>query len=264
MNLRTAPEKEHEWIPPPRVESPDVGAEAPGKNVSSKPTIQTGDSVNMTEGRRLQPVEKPTSVRLLGPVDVAALRVQVARLSEKVWERENAVKENDFFCFIHTRHIIFRFIPLNNTGVCYYSRPIWKVWRRWLLPVMTQTAAAYGYVEPVYPKAMLARVAAGHGIDLHEDRGGMTSLVHKIHVPIETSPQATFTVGSDTFHLEAGSAYEVNNMAPHGAFNGGTRDRIHFIFEMFEGARMEWSPRRWAPGARIPIVNANENDRSLP
>ena len=23
---------------------------------------------------------------------------------------------------------------------------------------------------------------------------------------------------------------------PHGAFNGGERDRIHFIFEVFEGA----------------------------
>ena len=38
----------------------------------------------MTEPATLQPVAKPHSVRRLGPVDVAPLRAQVARLSEKV------------------------------------------------------------------------------------------------------------------------------------------------------------------------------------
>ena len=37
-------------------------------------------------------------------------------------------------------------------------------------------------------------------------------------------------------HAAAGSSWEINNLAPHGAFNGGARDRIHFIFEVFEGA----------------------------
>ena len=206
----------------------------------------------------LQPVEKPATVLRLGPVDVEALRTQVARLSENVWERENAVKENDFFCFTHTRHIIFRFIPPNRTSACYYSLPIWNLWQRWLLPVMTRVAASYGYAEPVYPKAMLARLAAGHGIDRHEDSGGMTPLVHKIHVPLETSPQATFTVGSDTFHLAAGFAYEVNNVAPHGAFNGGAEDRIHFIFEVFDGTGVAWNQRRLDPRTRAAHARSAE------
>ena len=216
----------------------------------------------------LRPVEKPASVRRLGSVDVTALRVQVAKPSEKVWEQENAVKENDFFCFAHTRHIIFRFPAIDRSRVFYYSRPIWKIWQRWLLPVMTRAAAAYGYAAPVYSKAMLARLAAGHGIDRHTDSGGTTALVHKIHVPLETNPQATLTVGDTAFHLEVGSAYEVNNMAPHGAFNGGMHDRIHFIFEVSEGAGMEWielerrgTPRRSdrPPGA---TAKANGNEQA--
>ena len=183
----------------------------------------------MIEPVALQPVAKPQSVRRLGPVDVAPLRAQVARLSEKVWRRENAAKENDFFCFAHTQHIIFRFVPLDLTQICFYSRPLWNLWQRWLLPVMAQAAAPYGYDRPIYPKAMLARLAAGHGIDLHDDRGGMNPLTHKIHVPLETSPQATLTVAGTDSHLQAGYAYEVNNLASHGAFNGGTEDRIHFI-----------------------------------
>ena len=41
----------------------------------------------MTEPATHRPVAKPDSVRRLGPVDVAPLRAQVARLSEKVWRQ---------------------------------------------------------------------------------------------------------------------------------------------------------------------------------
>ena len=82
-------------------------------------------------------VEKPALVRCLGPVDVEALRAPVGRLSEKVWRQEDTAKENDYFCFTHTRHIVFRFIEGNRTPLRYYSKPIWTVWQR-LLPVMAQ------------------------------------------------------------------------------------------------------------------------------
>ena len=181
-------------------------------------------------------VEKPDLVRHLGAVDVDALRASVGRLSEKVWRQEDAAKENDYFCFTHTRHIVFRFIPGNRMPLHYYSTPIWAVWQRWLLPVMAQAAAPYGYTEPVYPKAMLARLAAGHGIDRHVDGEGSHPLTHRIHVPLQTNPQATMTVDGTDFHLEYGHAFEVNNLVPHSVFNGGEGDRIHFIFEVFEGA----------------------------
>lgn len=180
-------------------------------------------------------VEKPDVVRYLGPVDVETLRVKVERLSEKTWQQEDTVKENDFFCFAHTRHVIFRFIPRNRTPLCYYSNPAWMVWQRYLLPVMAQAAAPYGYAKPIYPKAMLARLAAGRGIDLHVDSEASNPLVHKIHVPLRTDPRALLIVDDDAFHLEAGHAWEVNNLVPPGAFNGGDRDRIHLIFEVYEG-----------------------------
>ena len=69
------------------------------------------------------------------------------------------------------------------------------------------------------------------------DTGGSNLLAHKIHVPLESNPRATMTVDGAEFHLEAGYAFEVNNLLPHGAFNGGAEDRIHFIFEVFEGAQ---------------------------
>ena len=194
----------------------------------------------------LPQVRKPALVQRLGAVDVAELRAQAGRLSERVWRQEDARKENAFSCFTHTRHVVFRFIPGNRTPLQYYSTPLWAIWERLLLLVMTQAAASYGYARPVYPKAMLARLAAGHGIDVHvdqePDRTGAFSqeshaYTHKIHVPLETDPRAVLTVGGADFHLEAGYAWEVNNLVPHGAFNGSDRDRVHFIFELFDGSR---------------------------
>ena len=194
----------------------------------------------MAECHELRPVEKPYAVRRLGAVDVAQLRALVARLSEKAWDAEDAAKENDFPVLSQARHVVFRFVPESLPLARFYSKPLWNVWRRWLLPVMDEATRPYGFAAPVYPKAMLARLAAGCGIEAHEDRGGLNPLAHKIHVPLETCPRATFTVRGEAFHLQLGHAYEVNNSAEHSAFNGGTRDRIHLIFEVFEGAGMEW------------------------
>lgn len=189
--------------------------------------------------RELPPVSKPSRVRRIGPVRVGPLRRQVARLSEKVWRRENRAKENDYDCFHHTRHIIFRFIEGNRDPRRFYSNPIWAVWRPVLLPVLAQATAPYGYDSPVYPKAMLARLMARHRIDRHRDGEGSHALVHKIHVPLETGPAAVLHVDGRDFHLKTGHAYEINNLLVHGAFNGEETDRIHLIFEVFEGAPTE-------------------------
>ena len=188
------------------------------------------------DGVTLPRVAKPAAVRYLGPVDVAPLRTMVERLSAQVWQRENDGKENAYGCFTHTDHIVFRFIAGNRTPLHFYSNPIWMIWQCWLLPIMSRAAAAYGYTAPVYPKAMLARLAVGGSIDRHRDIHPSNPLVHKIHVPLQTNPRALLTIGDSTLHLEAGHAWEVNNLAWHGAINRGDRDRIHFIFEVYEGA----------------------------
>ncbi len=184
-------------------------------------------------------VQKPATVRCLGPIDASALAAQVARLSDEVWRREDADKWNRFFCFHHTRHIIFRFIGGNGDPRRFYSNPGWHFWSQWLLPLMTRTASIYGFAEPVFPKAMLARLEAGQRIDSHVDGAGSNPLVHKVHIPLQTEPGAVLEVNGASTHLATGYAWEINNIVAHGVFNGGTRDRIHFIFEVFEGADRE-------------------------
>ena len=68
-------------------EAPDAG------NTKADPTVEPP----------LPRVAKPRTVRRLCAVDIAELRSRVGRLTEAVWRREDAGKENDFFCFHHTR-----------------------------------------------------------------------------------------------------------------------------------------------------------------
>jgi hypothetical protein len=181
-------------------------------------------------------VEKPKTIRDLGPVDPTALRDQVLKVSETSWALEDARKENDFEVFHHTRHIVFRFTPNNRDPEDFYETPGWLVWKSLIQPLMDTAIAPYGFTEPEYPKAMLARLQAGQAIDSHVDGAGSNLRTHKIHVPLITNPGALFMSREEGFHLAYGRAWEVNNIAPHGGINSGNEDRIHLIFEVFDRA----------------------------
>jgi hypothetical protein len=182
-------------------------------------------------------VIKPEFIRCLGSVDIAPLQELIARTPERVWDLENEHKENQFACFHHTRHIVFRFIEGMRDHRRYYSNPIWSLWQAQLQPVMSQVVTAYHFRDPAYPKVMLARLAAGSVIDRHVDGAGSNLYTHKIHVPILTTEQARIHIRDEPFHLRAGQAYEVNNLAPHSVENLGSTDRIHLIFEVFDQAQ---------------------------
>ena len=182
------------------------------------------------------PVTKPEFLTELGKVDVTSLKRLVAGVSESVWDAEDSRKENRFEVFHHTRHIIFRFIAGMRDHREFYSTPIWSAWRGHLQPIMDRAIEPFGFTEPVFPKVMLARLAAGAVIDRHVDGAGSNLFTHKIHVPLETSAGARMFIRDREFHLEEGCVYEVNNVVPHAVENRGALDRIHLIFEVFDAA----------------------------
>lgn len=183
-------------------------------------------------------VEKPHTVRDLGPVQIEELLDRLGRLSEQAWDVEDSRKQNRFECFHNTRHIIHRFTTGNRDVRDSYETPAWLIWRDLLLPIMENAAAPFGYARNGYPKAMFARLEAGHVIDRHIDGAGSNLQSHKIHVPLISNPDAVFIVGDESFHMPVGHAYEVNNIRPHGAANHGASDRIHFIFELFDASQI--------------------------
>ena len=178
----------------------------------------------------------PDRVLDLGAVDVRALTSRVAEIGEDTWASEDDRKENRFRVFHSTQHIVFRFIPRNRDHREFYSNPSWSSWSPLLMPIIEQAIGRYGFRHPRIPKAMLARLKAHGHIDRHVDGAESNLYTHKIHVPLITDPGVIMEVDDEPFHLEAGRAYEINNVVRHAVRNDSDIDRVHFIFEVFDAA----------------------------
>ena len=168
----------------------------------------------------------------LGTADVDALKERVKSVPESHWKTQDENKPNKYARLNDTRHIMFRFINLDETVFDFHDFPLWDEWKDVLLPIMDQAANSLGYENYRFPRAMLAKLPAGSEIFSHSD-GDASHYIHKIHVPLITNPETVFHVGSQAEHLPAGEIIEVNNKRVHSVKNGGDADRIHFIFECY-------------------------------
>jgi len=180
--------------------------------------------------------KKTESLRELGSVDLAQLKSTINRISQKVWTQETVTRENDFECFHHTEHIIFRFPDSLADRTIVHSNPIWDIWKPMLLPIMNKAVESYGYNNGSIKAVMLAKLKAGYSIDAHRDGSPSYYFLHKIHIPIQTNEKVDFYIEPHTYNLKEGIAYEVNNLVTHSVANRGKEDRIHLIFEYVDEA----------------------------
>ena len=182
---------------------------------------------------------KTTSIRRLGPVDIAALRAAVLSIPEHVWEAENAGKPNKFEALDETRHIVFRFIDSPRDWRRSHDRAAWPRWRGLLEPVLAHAVRSYGYAHGRFPRVMLADMAPGGVIHPHIDANPAAKWPHKIHVPVLTNAGVVCFFGGQERHFAPGEAVEVNNIGPHWVRNGGDTRRIHLIFEYYDADQPE-------------------------
>ena len=178
---------------------------------------------------------KPKTVALLGEVDIAPALDLLEKLPASYWRTQNQSKQNNYPVFHSTDHIVMRFVDSNEDPRSFTTHLSWNLFGAVLLPVMSAVSAYLDITNPVYPKAMLARLKAQSVIDPHIDHGSSHALVHKIHVPLVSHADVEFLVGGTSSCLRPGYAYEVNNLIEHGASNATSNDRIHFVFEVFDG-----------------------------
>lgn len=182
---------------------------------------------------------KTSSIRRLGPVDVAELRDAVIAIPESVWAEQNAKKPNRMDALDATQHIAFRFIRNPWNWRESYDWPLWTQWKRLLEPVLTEATVPYGYERGAFPRVMLARMLPGGVIQPHRDENPAAKWPHKIHVPLKTNDQVTFYVDGTGYKFPVGEAVEVNNMGLHAVENRGDTDRIHLIFEYYDSDEPE-------------------------
>jgi len=178
-------------------------------------------------------------IKRLTPVSEARLDAIDARLraDPEVWARWDAVKPNRFGVFEQSAlHVVFQF-PLRLSSHLeseYFAN--WTHWRPLVEPIIEDVGGSFQYSGGRTARVMLAKLKAGAEIGRHIDQSPSAAVPHKIHVPIRTSPEVEFWERNDTYHLERGWAYEVNNRIPHGGCNPTSQDRVHLIFDYFDPA----------------------------
>jgi tetratricopeptide (TPR) repeat protein len=83
---------------------------------------------------------------------------------------------------------------------------------------------------------ILAKLLAGGSIPKHTDSGYSLLNCHRVHIPLITNNDVTFSVGDEQINMQAGEFWEINNSVTHGVENKGGEDRVHLI--------VDWMPNR--------------------
>lgn len=121
--------------------------------------------------------------------------------------------------------------------------------------------AHFGLEEPYVYKAMLARLPPGAAIAPHKDSSFILQQVHRLHLPVLTSPDVHFSVGEHMYHLEEGCWYELDNCQTHGVENRSTTTAcVHLIVDLAEPGI---HPLRFAHISKTGGIAVANIDRTL-
>ena len=100
-------------------------------------------------------------------------------------------------------------------------------------------------LKPIYEKefgsgdfhrVLIARLKPQSQVNPHNDQGAPLMKGRRTHIPLVTNKDVSFQVGKDleSFYLEAGSIYELNNAKKHAVDNPTDEYRTHLIVDWLE------------------------------
>jgi hypothetical protein len=78
----------------------------------------------------------------------------------------------------------------------------------------------------------VVNLPAGTKVRTHIDGGALLHYSRRVHVPIITNKEVTFTVMNNKIHMEESVWYEINNQMTHSADNNSELDRVHLIIDI--------------------------------
>lgn len=86
----------------------------------------------------------------------------------------------------------------------------------------------------------LMALEAAAVIHAHRDAGGaLEDGLTRLHIPVQTSPLATFRIDGEEIHFSAGHAWYLNASCLHSAENRSPRARIHLMIDCVTNPWME-------------------------
>lgn len=114
-------------------------------------------------------------------------------------------------------------------------------------------------------RVRVLKLLAGKKIGEHRDVGlEVANLAFKrvrLHIPIQTNPDAIFYVGGERIHMREGGLYYANFSKKHSVRNDGTTDRIHLVLDVQVN---DWLAQFFPKMGPIDQLNASAQRVVLP
>lgn len=111
-------------------------------------------------------------------------------------------------------------------------------------------------------KLLLSRIIPGGYIEPHWDEEPTQMISKRMHVVVTSNDKSEFTVNSKTWYLKPAQAFELNNMYDHSVYNGGDKDRVHFMIDYYHPDHIKeifYGRMRRDPAECDISVNFNHN-----
>lgn len=88
-------------------------------------------------------------------------------------------------------------------------------------------------------EVLITRLMPGSKIPSHIDNGRYLQKIRRHHIPIITTEDVSFLVGSESLNMKTGECWEINNNRPHSVYNKSSEDRVHIIIDIMPNKEME-------------------------
>jgi hypothetical protein len=102
-------------------------------------------------------------------------------------------------------------------------------------PYMMQIMDSIG---SVWGRSRLMGLAPGGAVPLHVDSHYYWRTHIRIHIPVITNPDVSFTCGGESVHMAAGECWVFDSFLKHEVHNRGSETRVHLVLDTVGGGRL--------------------------
>ena len=176
--------------------------------------------------------------KLLGKVDIDALRDSILSQDDLAWQ-EQALRQQNYEVHKDTESIVMLFCDEEWPEGEIYKEAGWDRIADVAQPIIDDIVDTYYQPGGTVLRAMAAKLKANGRIRPHRDSLRSFGMGHRVHIPITSSEFVRFTIAGKPYSFEPGNVYELNNQLTHSVVNMGNEDRITFIFDYVPVSEME-------------------------
>jgi hypothetical protein len=168
--------------------------------------------------------------RMLGQVDVSAIKEKTQMLTEEDWAADEwRQKRFDTHADTQTVQLIFDADFRHEAATP--REKYFELGFDSLLEPVIDTVRDYFTGDGYVVRAILVRLKARGTIPQHIDTGYSLMNCRRIHIPVISTARVEFTVGGEQRVMNQGELWEVNNAREHSVVNKGDESRVHLILD---------------------------------